>query len=563
MSAYGNRAASNGAPVWMERDLPSVGQLGTFEQRIYFGQKSPDYSIVGGPPGAAPVELDVPGDTDGKQSAYTYTGKGGVPIGSWWTRALYAAKFTDANFLLSQRINSDSKLLYDRDPEERVQKIAPWLTVDSDPYPSVVDGRTVWIVDGYTTTSSYPNSQRVDLDEATADTLTTRRGGSVPSVGVNYMRNSVKATVDAYDGTVTLYAWDTNDPILKTWTKVFPGMLQPKSAMSKELLAHVRYPEDMYKVQREMLGQYHVTNPKTFYEGTERWTVPNDPTDSTQARRQPPYYLSVKMPGQNDAHFSLTSTYIPYNKQNLAAFVAVDSDATTSDYGKMRVLQLSGETQVNGPGQVAQSMQTDQAVSNTLLALQRSGSQAIPGNLLTLPMGGGFLYVQPYYAQRQGTNTGSYPLLRLVIVQFGDKVASGPSLQQALDSLFSGDSGATTDETATNGGNADHRRHRGYIDRQAFTGGAEAVGCGCAGVRRCEQGTEGRRPRRVRRCDRPCTEGGGRGAEGRAGDRDAQPDPEAQRQALTRVSRSGRAAPTRPERRGDARDGRVRTGPAA
>ena len=455
VSAFGNRAATNGAPVWMEKDLPSVGDLGTFEQRIYFGEESPAYSIVGQPPGATPLELDVPGDTDGKQSAYTYTGKGGVGIGSIWTRALYAAKFTDANFLLSRRINTDSKLLYDRDPSLRVEKIAPWLTVDSDPYPAVVDGRTVWIVDAYTTTSTYPNSQRVDLDEATADTLTAQRAGAVPSVGVNYIRNSVKATVDAYDGTVKLYGWDQSDPILQTWEKVFPGMVTPKSEMSKDLLAHVRYPEDMYKVQREMLGQYHVTNPKTFYEGTERWTVPNDPTDSTQVRRQPPYYLSVKLPGQDVPRFSLTSTYIPVNKQNLAAFVAVDADATSADYGKMRVLQLAGESQVNGPGQVAQSMQTDQSVSQTLLALQRSGSLAVPGNLLTLPMGGGLLYVQPYYAQRQGTNSGSYPLLRLVIVQLGDKVASGASLQQALDSLFSGNSGATTDEStggSTGGG---------------------------------------------------------------------------------------------------------------
>ncbi len=444
VSAYGNRAAANGAPVWMERDLPSVGELGKFEQRIYFGERSPEFSIVGRPSGASPVELDVPG-TDGVQSAYTYTGRGGVSIGSWWNRALYAAKFTDVNFLLSQRITSDSRVLYDRDPRLRVEKVAPWLTADSDAYPAVVDGRVVWIVDGYTTSADYPNSQRVSLDDATSDSSAARRPGGLPDVGVNYMRNSVKATVDAYDGTVKLYSWDAADPVLKTWEKVYPGLVADRSTMSKELLAHVRYPEDMFKVQRELLGQYHVTEPKTFYEGTERWQVPMDPTDTQ--RKQPPYYLSVKMPDQNVPHFSLTATYIPVNKQNLAAFTAVNSDATSGEFGKIEVLRLSGDSQVNGPGQVAQSMQTDQQVSQVLLALQRSGSQAVPGNLLTLPMGGGLLYVQPYYAQRQGTNTGSYPLLRLVIVQFGDKVASGASLQQALDSLFSGNSGATTEET--------------------------------------------------------------------------------------------------------------------
>jgi uncharacterized protein len=450
VAAYGNRAAANGAPVWMERDLPSTGDLGEYQQRIYFGEQSPDYSIVGRPPGAAPIELDVPGDTGDGQSAYVYTGKGGVGIGSPWRRALYGAKFTDLNILLSQRITGDSKILYDRHPADRVAKVAPWLTLDSDAYPSVVDGRVLWIIDGYTTSDSYPNSQRVQLGTATSDTLTAQRGGPASTAGVTYMRNSIKATVDAYDGSVTLYQWDDADPVVATWSKVFPGLVQPKASMSKALMAHVRYPEDLFKVQRELLGQYHVTDPKTFYEGTERWTVPNDPTKAIRDA-QPPYYLSVKMPGQSEPHFSLTSTYIPVNKQNLAAFVAVNSDATSNEYGKMRVLQLNGTTQVNGPGQAAQSMQTDQQVRETLLALQgaqgsSSQTQAVAGNLLTLPMGGGLLYVQPYYAQRQGSNVGSYPLLRLVIVQFGDKVASGASLQTALDSLFSGNSGAETDE---------------------------------------------------------------------------------------------------------------------
>ena len=230
VAANGNQRAADGAPVFSEKDLPPTGELGDYEPRIYFGESSPDYSIVGGPKGGPAVELDTPeGKNGGDPTLNTYVGKGGVPVGSFGNRLLYATKFRDANLLLSSRVNSDSKILYDRNPRERVEKAAPWLTPDGDPYPAVVDGQVVWIVDGYTTSANYPYSEKVALDDSTRDT-TTGRGtiAQQPSEQINYIRNSVKAVVNAYDGSVQLYAWDDKDPLLKTWMKAFPGTVKPK-----------------------------------------------------------------------------------------------------------------------------------------------------------------------------------------------------------------------------------------------------------------------------------------------------------------------------------------------
>ncbi|HEY6739151.1 MAG TPA: UPF0182 family protein, partial [Actinopolymorphaceae bacterium] len=464
VSAYGNQKNSEGGPVWMEGGIPPTGDLGKFEPRVYYGEKSPDYSIVGRPKGAPPIELDVPSGSGEGESSYTYKGKGGVPIGSFFDRVLFAAKFQDVNLLLSERVNENSKILFDRSPRDRVQKVAPWLTLDSDPYPAVVDGRVVWIVDGYTMADSYPMSQRLDVRDATSDSLTPAPAiVGQPSAQVNYVRNSVKAVVDAYDGTVDLYAWEESDPLLRTWMKSFPGTVKPKKEMPDELLDHVRYPEDMMKLQREILGQYHVTDPKVFYEGTERWRVPADPTKEEQGLKQPAYFLSVRMPDQEKPVFSLTSTYIYYNRENLAAFVAVDADARSKDYGKIRVLSVAGvddgsgqedgQEQVDGPKQLANKLESDQAVRDALLPFRQQGSNTkiVNGNLLTLPAAGGLLYVQPVYVQRTGE--GSYPLLRLVLASYGGRIGVDSTLQGALDKIFEGQSGADTEEDGdTDGG---------------------------------------------------------------------------------------------------------------
>ena len=260
------------------------------QPRIYYGPviagsaDGMDYAITG-QTGDNPVEYD----TD--SSTYTYDGKGGVGIGNIFDRTMYAAKYRELNFLLSDRVGSESKLLYDRDPRERVEKVAPWLTTDSATYPAVVDGRLKWIVDGYTTLESLPYSQRASLSDATQDTLnpdgTTQR---LVNDKVGYIRNSVKATVDAYDGTVDLYEFDKNDPVLKAWEGVFPDVVKPEAEISDELREHFRYPEDMFKVQRDLLARYHVDDPNVFFNNDAFWSVPNDPTaEESRQLNQPPY----------------------------------------------------------------------------------------------------------------------------------------------------------------------------------------------------------------------------------------------------------------------------------
>ncbi|MFF1822369.1 UPF0182 family protein [Kribbella sp. NPDC058245] len=445
VAANGNQRAADGTPVFSEKDLPPVGQLGDYEPRIYFGEKSPTYSIVGGPKGGQAVELDTPeGKVGGDPTLNTYDGKGGVGIGSFGNRLLYATKFRDANLLLSSRVNPDSKILYDRTPRERVEKAAPWLTPDGDPYPAIVDGQVVWIVDGYTTSANYPYAQKVALDDSTRDT-TTGRGtiAQQPSEEINYIRNSVKAVVNAYDGSVELYAWDEGDPVLKTWMKAFPNTVKPRSDISPDLMAHLRYPEDMFKVQRDLLAKYHVTDSTTWYQNSDLWRVPADPTavpssTDTVPQNQPPFYLSLRMPDQPEPKFSLTSVYVPNaERENLTAFMAVDADASSKDYGKFRILRLPGNVQIPGPGQVFNKFQTDEGIRTALLPLNQpnSGARAQFGNLLTLPLGGGLLYVQPVYSVRT-SGPGSYPVLRYVLVSFGDRVAFGSTLQEALTKVF-------------------------------------------------------------------------------------------------------------------------------
>ncbi|MDN5762752.1 MAG: UPF0182 family protein [Microlunatus sp.] len=450
VGAYGNKRQAGGEPEWIVRDIPPVGKIDEHEPRVYYGEIQTDYSIVGAPEGSPPIELDTPGGGDsGNPTTYTYKGKGGVDVGSWWHRLLFASKFADVNILLSDRVNEASKIIYDRTPRERVQKAAPWLSVDGDPYPAVVDGRIVWIVDGYTTSNSYPYAERVGLNSATSDSQTAQNTNVVaqPDTNINYMRNSVKAVVDAYDGTVKLYAWDETDPVLQTWQKAFPGTVLPKSDISVDLREHLRYPQDLFKVQRSILGRYHMTDPYNWYLQSGLWEVPNDPVAGPNSNaKETPYYLSVKWPGDPGPIFSLTSVYVPRGRSNLAAYMAVNADASSPDYGKLRVLRMSDTTQIDGPGQTANAMVTNEVVAERLRPFQQGTAQASYGNLLTLPVGGGLLYVQPVYTQRQGS-TGSYPALRFVLVRFGQQVGIGDTLQQALDQVFAGDSGADTGET--------------------------------------------------------------------------------------------------------------------
>lgn len=538
VAAYGNQRSSSGEPVFLENGIPTSGRLGEFEPRVYFGINSPDYSIVGGERDK-PIELDYPADEDtkvaaedeattvgadadtaatdasatdvteeelqaaaeeaeqvaadlaaqgeeetaGRTNMTTFQGDGGPVLDNIFTKLLYALKFQAMEIVLSDAVVDGSQILYDRNPIQRVQKVAPYLTIDSTPYASVVDGEIVWIIDGYTTSARYPYSELRDFHSLVAD-ADNPRSPTLMVKPVNYIRNSVKATVNAYDGSVTLYAWDTEDPMLKAWGEVFPATLKPIAEMSGELLSHVRYPSDLFKVQREMLATYHVTDPDAFYSDEDAWRTPDDPVTTAAAReeealRQPPYYLTLAAGKDAEPAFSIYSTYIPAAKgadarNILTGYLAANSNAgnvagaVSPDYGTLKLLTLPKGNSVPGPGQVQNSFTTDPKVSNLLNILRVGDSKVISGNLLTLPVGGGLLYVQPVYVK--ASSGTSFPLLQKVLVSFGDKIAFEDTLDAALDELFGGNSGASAGDVASSeGGEAESADDTG-----ASTGAEEA-----------------------------------------------------------------------------------------
>ncbi len=379
-------------------------------------------------------------------------------------RLAYAVKYREANFLLSNAVNSGSRVLDHRSPTERVERVAPWLRLDGNVYPAVVEGRVQWIVDGFTTSANYPNSRLVELAEATSDSVTNR--SNVVTVGsgqVNYLRNAVKATVDAYDGSVKLYGWDTTDPMLKAWGNAFPGSVRPISEISGDLMSHIRYPQDMLKVQRELLTEYHVTNPGDFFSGSDRWRTPRDP--SLPAQDQPVVFQSIALPGEDAASFSITTSFVPASnneagREILRGLLAVDADAGNEagkpgeGFGTLRLLEYGSATPA-GPGQVINQIQNSTARSqNTAEPLnlaqyitQNSGSGKTLtfGNLLAFPLQGRMFYVQPLYVQASA-GSGSFPQNKVTVAVYGTNVAWGDTLEQAINGLFGeGDGQPPTD----------------------------------------------------------------------------------------------------------------------
>ena len=469
IAAFANQRTASNQPLatsggsntdktqWAEGNQPGQDALseavGDYETRVYFGEHSPDYSVVGkAGPDSSSVELNLSksstasddDDDSASDPTTTYDGDGGVPVGSTFRQLLYAIKFGSTNFLLSGRVNDNSQVIYNRDPSDRVQKVAPWLTIDDDVYPAIVDGKIVWIVDGYTTTDRFPGSERESFDTMTDDSLQEETAlRTLPTDEINYMRNSVKATVDAYDGTVTLYAWDDQDPILKAWSSAFPGVVKSKDDIPDALLEHLRYPEDMFKVQRYQFARYHVTDPNAWFQDNNRWAVPEDPNGAKSL--QPPYRMFVTQPpglipseGEETQEvppgqvWSMTSTFVPYKRANLAAYVSVDSDATSPTYGQMRVIDVIDEQQ-EGPGQVANAVRSDTSVSEALAEFNRSGNQVNYGNLLTVPVGDELMYVEPVYARLSTASEANFPILRYVLVSYRGGVGIATTLTEALD----------------------------------------------------------------------------------------------------------------------------------
>lgn len=443
-----NVVGANGSVV-------SQGPARLDQPRVYYGpviaDTVADYAIVGrnGPDREYDYETNV------ETKNYTYTGAGGVNIGNWLARGVFAAKFAERNFLFSSVIGSDSKILFNRDPAGRVQAVAPWLTTDSTVYPAIVNKRLVWIIDGYTTLDNYPYSQLTSLSSATMDSKEVEFNRLLPDRRVSYIRNSVKATVDAYDGTVSLYAQDEQDPVLRAWMKVFPGTVKPKSEISPELAEHLRYPEDLFKVQRMLLAKYHVNDPVTFFSTSDFWDVPLDP-NPTASSFQPPFYIVAKnlVKGDGSASYQLTSAMNRFKRDYLAAYISASSDPDT--YGKITVLTIPG--QVNGPKLANNAITTDTAVSQDLGVIGRDNQNRIRwGNLLTLPVAqGGLLYVEPVYASPGSSDaSSSYPRLIRVAMMYNDKIGYGPTVSDALTGLFGpGASAAATDIAPTDGGAA-------------------------------------------------------------------------------------------------------------
>jgi uncharacterized protein len=434
VAASANAAASGGNPSFTESDIPPSGELDVRQPRVYFGEAETSYAIVGG----HQLELDYPNSSASGQANTTYTGGGGVPVGSLLNRVLYAIKFRELNILLSGAIDGNSKIMYIRDPLSRVAKVAPFLTLDSNTYPVVVGGQIYWVVDAYTTTDNYPYSQRLSLSQASSNSYSP--GGSVvgPDDQVNYIRNSVKAVVNAYTGAVTLYQWGGNDPVLDTWKKAFPGVIKPQSAIPAGLLPHLRYPPVLFEVQRQILAQYHVLQAQEFYGGQNFWSVPTDPSGtSPNASSQPPYYLTMTMPGQPQPEFSLTTSLTPRGRANMAAFMEVDSNPQSKDYGKILVLELPQDTTIRGPQQVQNDFESNGTVASALTLLRQGGSRVTEGNLITLPVGGGLVYFEPVYVSQAADNSsGSYPTLQDMLVYYNGQVGFAPTLQQALAKVF-------------------------------------------------------------------------------------------------------------------------------
>ena len=493
VAAYGNTITSDGLPAYWEQSIPSKGEIGEYEPRVYFSQSAPDYSIVGGPEGTPNQELDYPDDNaPGGQVSTTFKGNGGPSVGNVWNKLLYSIKFGSTDIFFSSQTNQESQILYDRDPLLRVAKVAPYLTLEQKAYPAVVDTdgdpstpkRLVWVVDAYTTTDSYPYAQHQSLSSSTVDSRSQSVGQYIQENSINYMRNSVKAIVDAYDGSVRLFQWDEKDPILSTWMKIYPGSVESKQNISADLMGHLRYPEDMFKVQRDLLTSYHVRDASDFYTGGDRWRLAEETSTAATAngastatmsssqqqavRVQPPYYLTMQMPGQQSAEFSLTSVFVPggeSKREAMAGFLAVDSETGSEagkvreGYGKLRLIALPSSTTVPGPGQIQNAYDTNQTIASQLNVLNLSDSTVIRGNLLTLPVGGGLLYVQPVYIQ--GSGGANYPVLRFVLTAFGNRVGFAPTLAESLDQTFGGDSAAKVA-----GGDQSTDKNKGGGDQQ-------------------------------------------------------------------------------------------------
>lgn len=459
VAAPANAKSPDGGPSFLVQDVPpqtDVPSLTVEEPGLYIGEGLEDYVITN----TKRREIDYQ-DTEGQTVFSTYGGADGVGVGSYLRRAAYALRFGDINPLVSGNLQDDSRILYIRDVRERVQTLAPFLDFDADPYPVIVGGRTLWVVDAYTTSNSYPYAESADREQLPQ--------GSGLDHNFNYVRNSVKAVVDAYDGTVTFYVVDDQDPIIRAYRGAFPELFTDGAEAPAELRAHFRYPEDLFRVQTNMWGRYHLSDPDDFYNFADAWNVAQDPgtsgaTPATQQidpqTQQPvgsprqariePYYLLMQLPGEEEASFVLLRPFVPRSeddsRQQLTAFMVAKSDP--EDYGQLQTFVMDPADLPDGPQLVASRIRSQESVSQLETLLGQGGSDLLFGSLILIPIDQSLLYVRPMYVQDA---SNEIPLLRRVIVEYEGRVAVEETLDEALRVLFPGAVPNTQEEPAEGG----------------------------------------------------------------------------------------------------------------
>lgn len=429
-----NTATTEGAPQFTLQDIPPVGEpaLEGNGQRIYYGERS-DVDFVLVKTGADELDYQGTASDDSEQVTFRYDGDGGIPVGGFFQRALFAWRFKDVNLLISGLVEGDSRIMIYRSIYDRVPKAAPFLKFDGDPYSAVVDGRLVWIWDAYTTTDQYPYAQPIDL----GDVASTQEGVPALTGDVNYLRNSVKVVVDAYDGSMTYYVTDPTDPIIQVWQKAFPDLFTPLDEAPALLLEHFRYPENLFQVQAAQYANYHVTDPIVFYGKQDFWQLPDDPTVPSTAGPVPmrPYYLLMRLPGETEEHFVLIQPFTPQGRQNMVAWMAARSDPG-AEYGTVLSYQFPSGVNVDGPTQVFSRINQDARFSTERTLLSQGGSDVLFGDFLVIPIDDGLLYVQPVYVR--STQTDAIPELKRVVIVNGDRVGIGATLRDALADSLSG-----------------------------------------------------------------------------------------------------------------------------
>jgi uncharacterized protein len=437
-----NTAATGGQPRFIVSGFnPKDAPIEVKQPRVYFGEpppNSPEFVVAN----TAQGEYDA--QTTGETTLFNYEGNGGVQLSDIGRRLAFAIRFRDINLLISGNIKNESRLMFNRDIRDRVERAAPFLQWDGDPYAVVVDGKIKYVRDGYTTSANYPYAQRIDLADAARRNEIGSRG--VESIG-NYIRNSVKAVVDAYTGEVTLYAFDEQDPILKAWRKAFPDLFAAKGDIPESLVGHLRYPEDLFSIQTWIYASYHIANPDDFYSKEDFWALPDD--RSGEIRRQDetggltavasvkarPYYLLTKLPGRTAPEYVLVMPFTPNGKENMVSYLAAEADP--GKYGQLTLYNFDRDRTILGPTQVNARILATPAISSELSLLNQQGSRVILSNLLTVPVEESLLYVQPIFVQ--GSAPNSFPLLQKVAVFYNDQVGYSTNLADAIREVVSGE----------------------------------------------------------------------------------------------------------------------------